>query len=119
MNKGFTLVELAVAIAVIAILATITSLAYSGMQNRARGATAASAAKDAAEAVNIFEAQYHRLPATVSELDESDQDPRVQYAVSTTAQTYCITATVDTVTFYINNTTQTSATEGACPEHGG
>lgn len=116
-TDGFTLVELATAIVVIAILVAVTTVAYNGVQNRARSAAAASTARNVADAVNVFEAEWHRLPTSIDELDEAARDPQAQYAVNIAAQTYCITATVDTVSFFVNNMTQTSPTEGICPEH--
>jgi prepilin-type N-terminal cleavage/methylation domain-containing protein len=65
-ERGFTIVELLIVIVVIAILATITIVAYNGVQSRAKAATAAdnaSKVQQVAESINQDTASYPRLTA--------------------------------------------------------
>lgn len=120
-QSGFTIVELLIVIVVIAILATISIVAYTGIQDRARASAASTAASQAARKVAIFYAQEARLPADLDEagFSDSEQD-KLEYSsnpAATPNPTYCITATEGTISYYINNTTATSPTEGGCPGH--
>ena len=56
-QKGFTIVELLIVIVVIGILAAITIVAYTGVQNNARKADAQSMAKEVANKVEIYAAE--------------------------------------------------------------
>ena len=53
-QKGFTIVELLIVIVVIAILATITVVAYNGSQQRARNAARLAAVNSAIETVEVM-----------------------------------------------------------------
>jgi general secretion pathway protein G len=53
-QTGFTIVELLIVIVVIAILATISIVAYNGTQNRANDAKMTSAAKQVEKALRIY-----------------------------------------------------------------
>ena len=55
-TSGFTIVELLVTIVVIAILASITTVAYSGIQNRAMLARDQSDLNTVVEAINLYAA---------------------------------------------------------------
>jgi len=60
-QKGFTIVELLIVVVIIAILAAITIVAYSGIQNRAKASSAQSLANTImkkAEAFNAVESTY-------------------------------------------------------------
>jgi prepilin-type N-terminal cleavage/methylation domain-containing protein len=101
-TAGFTIVELLIVIVVIAILATITIVAYNGIQNRAKESSVQSAASQVAKKVLAFaplntdmyplEASYRTdlgLPADTDQLtyDYFVSDDRKSFCVSTTNTT--------------------------------
>ena len=59
---GFTIVELLIVIVVIAILATITIVAYNGMQQRARNQATVSTVAGYVKALSLYAAQYGAYP---------------------------------------------------------
>lgn len=70
MNKkahGFTIVELLIAIVVIAILAAITIVAYSGIQDRAYNAKIVTGVKNYRNALEAYKAQHDTYPTTTPE----------------------------------------------------
>lgn len=67
-QKGFTIVELLIVIVVIAILAAISIVAYTGIQNRARTSTAQTIAKEFANKAEIYAADHDGRYPTLDEL---------------------------------------------------
>jgi type II secretion system protein G len=67
-ERGFTLVELMVVVAVIGVLATIAIPLYTNVQSRARLAKAQADARTLASAVSIYGAHMGRIPSTLSQL---------------------------------------------------
>lgn len=124
-HSGFTIVELLIVIVVIGILAAITFVAYNGIQNRGKAAAAQSAASQAAKrvtqvAVESGNDNYPDSQAAFDALNINSSSATYQYSsnVSVNPNTFCITATVQNVSYYINNTSNLSPTEGGCPGHG-
>ena len=64
-QSGFTIVELLVVIVVIAILATITSVAYTGVQERGRDAKRISDLKHLQTAIEHYKLDNGHYPSTV------------------------------------------------------
>lgn len=62
LSKGFTIVELLIVIIVIGILATITIVAYNGVQDRAEYAHAQSDLKHINDAITIYKSQNAQYP---------------------------------------------------------
>jgi len=60
--NGFTIVELLIVVVVIAILATISVVAYSGMQNRANNAAIHSDLANIAKKIELYNAEYGSYP---------------------------------------------------------
>jgi len=120
--SGFTIVELLIVIVVIGILAAITIVAYNGITAKANAAAAQAAATQANKkvlqymAINSDQAPVDLITAGVT----TNSGATYQYSVttSTTPQQYCLTATAGNVSYFINNTTATSPTAGACPGQG-
>jgi general secretion pathway protein G len=60
-KSGFTIVELLIVIVVIAILATIAAVVYSGIQQRARNSSRMAVGNQWVQAFKLYEAQYGTL----------------------------------------------------------
>lgn len=73
-HKGFTIVELLIVIVVIAILATISIVAYNGIQNRAYGSSAQSDLANAAKKAEIYKinASNDAYPISLANLISAD-----------------------------------------------
>lgn len=67
-KRGFTIVELLIVIVVIGILAAITLVAYSGIQNKAHETSVQSNLKNIGSEIMQFLAENGTLPATSTEL---------------------------------------------------
>lgn len=115
-KSGFTIVELLVAIAVIATLAAISFVSYGGIQKRTQNSAALAKARQAGEAVMTHYASKATFPDVLEDVDVPSED--IQYTVdnSVTPPTFCLTATEDTSSFYINESLDVPA-EGRCAEH--
>jgi prepilin-type N-terminal cleavage/methylation domain-containing protein len=114
-KSGFTIVELLIVIVVIAILATITVVAYNGIQQRARASAAASALNQAAKKLAIYSLENSTYPPNLAAANITNMSD-VSYQYSITATGYCVTATSGTVSYKISEST--SATQGGCAGHG-
>lgn len=71
---GFTIVELLIVIVVIAILATISIVAYRGVQDRARNAQRLSDAKTIVKALELYKAQTGEYPPANSSGQNAGSD---------------------------------------------
>lgn len=67
-EKGFTLVELLVALAIIAILSTIVFASFSGARLSAKKKVAESAVKEVELAYEVYKAQNGSYPTSVNQL---------------------------------------------------
>ena len=73
-QKGFTIVELLIVIVVIAILAAISIVAYTGVQENARKTQRAADAKVVADAINAYYAEEGSWPSTSGTLADCRTD---------------------------------------------
>ena len=118
--KAFTLVELLIVIVVIAILAAISIVAYNGIQERAQVASVSSALTQAIKKIKLWQVDNpDTAPASLSDADiTTPPNVTFQYSRASNNQDYCITATQDKTSYYLNSITQTTPTSGGCPGHG-
>ena len=124
-QSGFTIVELLIVIVIIGILAAITIVAYNGIQDRARVSSVNSALSQSAKKLKLFQVDNpDTYPAAAGAngidnlaalgiVNSSD----VSYQYSSSANTYCLTATNGTTSYQISNIS-TTATVGGCAGHG-
>ncbi len=121
-RSGFTIVELLIVVVVIAILAAITIIAYNGITGKAKASAAASAAESAVKKVHVYTlSNGDQLPADLATAGVTDQGGTTfQYRTNTSVvpQYFCVTATANSISYFANNTDQTTPKLGACPGHG-
>ncbi len=124
-KPAFTIVELLIVIVVIAILAAISIVAYTGIQDKARETAALSLVSQTAKKLTAYQATdtngLYPDSLTATDLNLTDTDrAKLQYSVNntTTPPTFCITATEGTLSYYQNTTTQTTPAKGGCNGHG-
>lgn len=127
-RRGFTIVELLIVVVVIAILAAITIVAYNGITQRTKDATAQSAAAQATKKLALYAVDNTDLypPDEASFLAYANlQDsgtgtssaPGYQYTTSSDRRTFCLTTTMNSLSYFTTNAAQTPK-KGACPGHG-
>lgn len=115
---GFTIVELLIVIVVIGILAAVSIVAYNGINNRARVASASSALDQARKKLDLYKVENGSYPADLSTAGIASSSG-VAYGYSTTNSNanFCLTATVGDISYYLDNDTKATPTEGGCNGH--
>lgn len=116
-QSGFTIVELLIVVVVIAILATITIVAYNGIRDRAQTSAIRSAIGQAVKKVQVYAAANSDLyPANASDAGLSDSGGTT-YAVSSnnnvSPRGYCVTVTAGPLT-YFQTSEMTAPSPGTC-----
>jgi prepilin-type N-terminal cleavage/methylation domain-containing protein len=72
-NRGFTIVELLIVIVVIAILATISIVAYTGIQNRAKTSAGQTLASQVAKKLEAYYAINSAYPTTKTQIQGTNE----------------------------------------------
>jgi len=114
-QSAFTIVELLIVIIVIAILATVSLIAYSGLQHRARSSEAKVAVAQAKKKLELYRVDHNGYPETGNLTGAGVTDNDVSYQFTSNGTTYCLTGTVEDVAYNATNTTLPS--EGVCSGH--
>lgn len=112
-HTGFTIVELLIVIVVIAILAAITIVAYTGIQERAKASAMQSEVTGVARKVEAEKAQSstEAYPSSLASLNVSSTG--VDYYYSANDNSYCVTK-IDGSIRYSATSDHPSAVEGDC-----
>lgn len=118
-SDGFTIVELLIVIVIIAVLAAISIVAYTGIQNRATTATLQSDLRTASTQLGLVHADSDMYPVgtTVPSSLKASDGTTFQYT-SSTGDDYCLTATSQRSgisPYHVSSTSGVS--EGACAGH--
>lgn len=122
-QSGFTIVELLIVIVVIAILASISIVSYTGIQARAAGTVLQSDLRNAATQLTLdytYNGTYPSSTTTANEGKGLTQSSGTTYTYTSTSTSYCLMATSSKAgvpTYYISNTSGT-VTQGTCAPSG-
>jgi len=81
-TQGFTIVELLIVVVVIAILAAISIVAYSGIQNRANDSAVKNDLSNLAKKIKMYEATNGELPKGGSATGNSASFPAITFSVA-------------------------------------
>ncbi len=95
-RAGFTIVELLIVIVVIAILAAISVVAYTGIQERARESKITSELQDISKLLAVYNIDNSSYPSSTSEVRDSDIKSAVPNTTGSNAL-YCGSASRYTV----------------------
>jgi prepilin-type N-terminal cleavage/methylation domain-containing protein len=114
---GFTIVELLIVIVVIAVLAAISTIAYTGIQQRARASVAQAEVSSVKKKLDVYRATYGMYPDSGNLAAAGvTSSSTVSYQYQGDGEEFCLTATVADVSYKISQ--NTIAQKGGCAGHG-
>lgn len=114
LSHGFTIVELLIVIVVIAILAAITIVAYSGISSRAAVSANAAGLSQVNQKLAAYAVEFSAYPSDLLTVGVKDGNTSYQYTYSNTAPiSFCVTATTGSISHYISSTNTVPAS-GSC-----
>ncbi|QQG51100.1 MAG: prepilin-type N-terminal cleavage/methylation domain-containing protein [Candidatus Saccharibacteria bacterium] len=113
-DRGFTIVELLIVIVVIAILAAITIVAYSGITARANTTKAQTNAVAVQKVAEAYNADTGRYPGLTGDFTTGSTSTKLPSGVTVVPQSTALTSTsgTTTVTWAYVGTSATTATGG-------
>ena len=118
-QSGFTIVELLIVIVVIGILAAITIVAYNGIQNRANIANVQAALSQVVARLESYSVENNSTYPSALSAAGINNTPGTTYTYvtnsATTPPSYCVTATTNGVSYYVDRSTGTTPVAGPCP----
>lgn len=114
-QSAFTIVELLIVIIVIGVLAAVTTVAFNGLQARARASEAAAATSNSKKQLENYKTVNGAYP-TNGNLSAADiTNGSVTYQYTNAGSTYCLTGTSGNVSYKV--TESTTPTAGGCAGH--
>lgn len=116
LSQGFTIVELLIVIVVMAVLVTISVVAYRGIQDRARASEVAAGLTQAKKKLELYKVDHGTYPTTGNLASADVNDGDVSYQYTSDGTSYCLTGTVGTTSHRATNTTNPE--QGGCAGHG-
>lgn len=119
-SRGFTIVELLIVMVVIGILATISIVAYSGVQGRAKQSVVQNTSKQVASKIMAYEITEGEFPADLNSIGIKGARDGVefQYTVlnSSNPKTWCVSASQADYTYRVSSSTPNPEV-GVCDGH--
>lgn len=112
-RAGFTIVELLIVIVVIAILATVTAVAFNGIRDRAQASQAAAQLDQARKKVRLYFIENSAYPSTMAMAGVVDTNGSIYDIVPVGSSSYCISVAVSGKTYRVIGDSQ-DATLGTC-----
>lgn len=117
-QAAFTIVELLIVIVVIGILATLTIVAYTGIQDRAKTASLQSDLEQASKQLEIYKfsastGEQYPINLATAALKATSGNSYTYQVNNTSPASYCLSEFVGSTSYYITNT-NTIPTEGTC-----
>ncbi|MBU1160139.1 prepilin-type N-terminal cleavage/methylation domain-containing protein [Patescibacteria group bacterium] len=106
-NKGFTIIELMVVVAIIGILAALITISFSDAKAKSRDSRRMEDLKSLSNALNLFYANFHRFPISAGaiDLDGTASDTVSNDLISNNAAAAPIKDPLSPATDYVYNST--------------
>jgi prepilin-type N-terminal cleavage/methylation domain-containing protein len=121
-RAGFTIIELLIVLVVIAILAAIIIVAYTGVQQNAAESVLKNDLRNAASELNLYSAKNGGYPTDQVDANDGDglsKSEGVTYQYTSNGTTYCLSAThsvSNTPGFHVDSDDEV-VEDGVCTGH--